>query len=57
VIWVQLDEEAFAFEAEFAYLGPGEGVDLGLALEHQDPTMGDRQVQRYVLMVLQNTWH
>ena len=29
---VQLDEEVFALEAQFTYLGPAERVDLGVSL-------------------------
>lgn len=50
--WMELDEEAFPLEAELAYLGPGEGVDLGVVLEDQGALVGDGQVELDVLVVL-----
>lgn len=56
-LWVQLDEELPPLEAQLAYLGPGEGVDLGEVLEHQHPKVGHCKVQGNTLVVLENNNH
>lgn len=32
-VWSQLDEKPLPFEAQFAYFGPVEGIDLGVSLK------------------------
>ena len=60
---VELDQELLPLEAELADLGPGECVDLGAGLEHEDPQVRHRQGQGHTLVVLQQAhaelqlWH
>ena len=41
---MQLDKKLFPLEGYFPYLGPTEGVDLGIVLEHYDAQVRDREV-------------
>lgn len=60
---VELDQELLPLEAELADLGPGECVDLGAGLEHEDPQVRHRQGEGHTLVVLQQAhaelqlWH
>ena len=60
---VELDQELLPLEAELADLGPGECVDLGAGLEHEDPQVRHRQGEGHTLVVLQRAhaalqlWH
>ena len=60
---VELDQELLPLEAELAHLGPGECVDLGAGLEHEDPQVRHRQGEGHTLVVLQQAhaelqlWH
>ena len=49
---VQLDQVFLPLETEFPDLGPGEGVDLGVVLEDQDPALSHGQVQGHTFVVL-----
>ena len=49
---MQFDEELLPLEAELPDLGPGEGVDLGAGLEHQNTSMRHSQAQSHALVVL-----
>lgn len=39
-LWVELDQEAFSFEAQLANLGPVEGVYFCVALEEETRQKG-----------------
>ncbi len=49
---VELDEKSFASEAELAYLGPGEGVNLRQVLENAKTQVGHRETHLQTLHVL-----
>ena len=49
---VKLDEKLLPLKAELPNLGPGEGVDLGTGLEHEDTKVGHRQTKGHSLVVL-----
>ncbi len=49
---VQFDEKSFASEAELAYLGPGEGVDLCQVLENSKTQVGHSKAHWQTLHVL-----
>lgn len=38
-LWVELDQEAFSFEAQLANLGPVEGIYFCVALEENKPKL------------------
>ena len=52
-LWVKLNEELLAFEAQLADLRPRECVDLCQHLEDEDSHVCDGEVQRHSLVVLQ----
>ena len=52
VFRVQFHEELFASKAQLSYFGPGERVDLGVALEDEYAHVGHRQIQLHTLVVL-----
>ena len=53
---MELYQELLPLEAELAYLGPGEGVDLGAVLEDENTKVGDCKVQGDSLVVLQQSF-
>lgn len=50
---VQLDQKLLPLEAQLPDLGPGEGVDFGEVLEDQDSEVGNCEIQRDALVVLE----
>ena len=49
---MKLYQKLFPLEAEFSNFGPGEGVDLGGALEDQNTEVGHRQAKSDAFVVL-----
>ena len=49
---VKFYQELFPLEAQFSNFGPGEGVDLGGALEDQNTEVGHRQAKSDAFVVL-----
>ena len=46
---VQLDEEVFALEAQFTYLGPAERVDLGVSLKDKKSQIKSERAKSFSL--------
>ena len=49
---VKFYQELFPLEAQFSNFGPGEGVDLGGALEDQNTKVSHRQAQSDAFVIL-----